>query len=147
MRFETRAIHAGLDSANAARAIVPPVYHSTIYELNEAGKQDDELLYSRLDNPNRRQWGGPRGFARRRGAAAAAFASGIAAAAAVLHALEPGDHVIFPEDLYSGHRMMITGLMNRWKLGNKQLHRCHKSGCRTGRHPAQHPPHLDGNAL
>ncbi|MCC5935091.1 MAG: PLP-dependent aspartate aminotransferase family protein [Candidatus Cyclonatronum sp.] len=115
MRFETRAIHAGLDSANAARAIVPPVYHSTIYELNEAGKQDDELLYSRLDNPNRRQWEAL-AASLEGGAAAAAFASGIAAAAAVLQALEPGDHVIFPEDLYSGHRMMITGLMNRWKL-------------------------------
>ena len=115
MRFETRAIHGGLDHDNHARAIVPPVYHSTVYELSEAGKQDDELLYSRLDNPNRRQWE-ELAASLEGGAGAAAFASGIAAATVVLQALDPGDHVIFPDDLYSGHRMMITGLMNRWNL-------------------------------
>ena len=115
MKFETRAIHAGLDIGNPSKSIVPPISPSTIYEINSDGKTEGELHYARLDNPNRMQFehlvSSLEG-----GADTAAFASGIAATQAVFQALMPGDEVILPEDVYAGHRKMIHGMMSRWGL-------------------------------
>jgi cystathionine gamma-synthase len=115
MKFETKAIHAGLEIGNPTKSIVPPISPSTIYEIDANGKQPGELHYSRLDNPNRQQL--EHLIATLENAqAAAAFGSGIAATTALFQALEPGDHIIVPEDIYSGHRKMIHGLMSRWGL-------------------------------
>ncbi len=115
MRFETKAIHAGLDIGNPSKAIIPPISPSTIFEIDEDGRNEDDYHYTRLQNPNRQQFehliatleGGE---------AAAAFSSGIAAATAVLQSLDTGDHVIIPEDVYAGNRMMIKKIMTRWGL-------------------------------
>lgn len=115
MHFETKAIHAGLDIQNPSKAIIPPISPSTIFEIDEEGRQEGDLHYTRLGNPNRLQF--EHLIATLEGGAeAAAFASGIAAATAVLQALDPGDHIIVPEDIYAGNRKMITGLMLRWNL-------------------------------
>lgn len=115
MKFETRAIHDGLDIENQTKSIVPPISPSTIFEIDAEGRDKKDLHYTRLANPNRLQ------FERvlsslEEGEAAAAFASGIAAASAVLQALDPGDHIIIPEDVYAGNRKMVKGIMNRWGL-------------------------------
>lgn len=115
MKFETKAIHAGLEIGNPTKAIVPPISPSTIYEIDDNGMQPGELHYSRLDNPNRQQLEHLLATLEN-GKAAAAFSSGIAATTALLQALEPGDRIIVPEDIYSGHRKMIQGLMSRWGL-------------------------------
>ncbi|MCH8557253.1 MAG: aminotransferase class I/II-fold pyridoxal phosphate-dependent enzyme [Balneolia bacterium] len=115
MKFETKAIHAGLDIGNPSKSIVPPISPSTIYEINADGKTDGEFHYSRLDNPNRMQFE-HLVSALEGGADTAAFASGIAATQAVFQALKPGDEVILPEDVYAGHRKMIHGMMSRWGL-------------------------------
>jgi cystathionine gamma-synthase len=115
MRFETKAIHAGLGTADTSKSIIPPISPSTIFEIDAAGRNDKDLHYSRLANPNRLQFehliatleGGK---------AAAAFSSGIAAATALLMALDPGDHIIIPEDVYAGNRKLVTGIMNRWGI-------------------------------
>lgn len=115
MKFETKAIHAGLDLGNPSKSIVPPISPSTIYEINADGKTEGELHYSRLDNPNRMQFE-HLVSALEGGSDTAAFASGIAATQAVFQALKPGDEVILPEDVYAGHRKMIHGMMSRWGL-------------------------------
>lgn len=115
MRFETLAIHAGLEVENPSSSIVPPISPSTIFEIDEAGRKKGDLHYTRLDNPNRKQFetlittlaGGEE---------AAAFSSGIAAATAVLQSLEPGDHLLIPEDVYAGNRKMVNTIMKRWGL-------------------------------
>jgi cystathionine gamma-synthase len=115
MRFETKAIHAGLEIGNPSKAIVPPISPSTIFEIDEKGRQEGDLHYTRLGNPNRLQF--EHLISELEGGAdAAAFASGIAAATAVLQALNPGDHIIVPEDIYAGNRKMIHGIMLRWGL-------------------------------
>lgn len=115
MRFETKAIHAGLDIQNPTKAIIPPISPSTIYEIDAAGRSVSDLHYTRLGNPNRLQF--EKLIATlEEGKDAAAFSSGIAAATAVLQSLEPGDHVIMPEDIYSGNRKMVTDIMIRWGL-------------------------------
>jgi cystathionine gamma-synthase len=115
MRFETKAIHAGLKIGDPSSAIIPPISPSTIFEIDAEGKKDGDLHYSRLDNPNRLQFehliatleGGE---------AAAAFSSGVAAATGVLQALAPGDHIIIPEDVYTGNRKLVKDIMNGWGL-------------------------------
>ncbi|CAN5364372.1 cystathionine gamma-synthase [soil metagenome] len=115
MRFETKAIHAGLSIENPSKAIIPPISPSTIYEIDPSGRADEDLHYSRLGNPNRLQF--EKLIATlEEGEAAAAFSSGIAAAVAVLQALNPGDHIIVPEDIYSGNRKMMKEIMIRWGL-------------------------------
>jgi cystathionine gamma-synthase len=115
MRFETKAIHAGLDIHNPSKSIVPPISPSTIYEIDEEGRNESDLHYTRLGNPNRLQFehliatleGGE---------AAAAFSSGIAAGMAVLQSLHPGDHIIIPEDVYAGNRKMVNKIMTGWGI-------------------------------
>ncbi|TVQ67855.1 MAG: aminotransferase class I/II-fold pyridoxal phosphate-dependent enzyme [Balneolaceae bacterium] len=115
MRFETLAIHAGLDIENPSASIVPPISPSTIFEIGKEGRSEDELHYTRLGNPNRLQFEHLIAVLEQ-GSAAAAFSSGIAAASAILQALDPGDHIIIPEDVYSGNRKLVKLIMNRWGL-------------------------------
>ncbi|MCH8568847.1 MAG: aminotransferase class I/II-fold pyridoxal phosphate-dependent enzyme [Balneolales bacterium] len=119
MKFETKAIHAGLDAyetlTGSEKPLIPPVVASTVFQLPETGKQDDALLYSRLENPNRTHF--ERLLAHLEGGeSCAAFASGMAATYAVLTALEPGSHIIFPSDMYSGHRILIREMEKRLGL-------------------------------
>ncbi|MCC5942327.1 MAG: aminotransferase class I/II-fold pyridoxal phosphate-dependent enzyme [Balneolaceae bacterium] len=115
MRFETKAIHAGLSIGNPSKAIIPPISPSTIFEIEADGRNEDDLHYTRLGNPNRLQFEHLIATLEE-GEAAAAFSSGIAAATAILQALDSGDHIIIPEDVYAGNRKMVTGIMNRWGL-------------------------------
>jgi cystathionine gamma-synthase len=115
LRFETLCIHAGLEASGDNHSIVPPISPGTIYEIHPDGRREGDFHYTRLDNPNRRQWENLIA-ALEGGEAAAAFSSGIAAASAVLQALNPGDHVLFPLDIYSGNRKLITQIMSRWGL-------------------------------
>ena len=115
MRFETKAIHAGLDIGNPSKAIIPPISPSTIFEIDEDGRKDEDYHYTRLQNPNRQQF--EHLIATLEGGEdAAAFSSGIAAGTAILQSLDSGDHVIIPEDIYAGNRMMIKAIMIRWGL-------------------------------
>jgi cystathionine gamma-synthase len=50
------------------------------------------------------------------GAVAAGFASGQAAAAAVLQSLRPGDHVIAPAEAYYGIGALLKSLFAAWRL-------------------------------
>ena len=50
------------------------------------------------------------------GAAAAAFASGSAATRVIFEALSPGDHLVAPEDLYWGIRVMLKEHFAEWGL-------------------------------
>ena len=115
MRFETKAIHAGLEIGNPSKAIIPPISPTTIYEIDADGRKDGDLHYTRLGNPNRLQF--EHLIAELEGGeTAAAFSSGIAAASAVLQSLDPGDHIIIPEDVYAGNRKMVKQIMKRWGL-------------------------------
>lgn len=115
MRFETKAIHAGLDVENPSSSIIPPISPSTIFEIDSSGRNKSDLHYSRLGNPNRLQF--EKLIATlEEGEAAAAFSSGIAAGTVALQALDPGDHIIVPEDIYAGNRKMMHSIMIRWGI-------------------------------
>src|SRR5271170_7844275 len=98
--FATRAIHAGQDADPATGATVVPIYATSTYTQEALGKHKG-YEYSRSGNPTRSALesclasleGGERGLA---------FASGLAASAAVLSIMRPGDEVAVAADLYGG---------------------------------------------
>ncbi|MGB0386263.1 MAG: trans-sulfuration enzyme family protein [Ardenticatenaceae bacterium] len=111
MHIETIAIQAGRNIDAQTGAVMPPIHlSSTFLRDNEGG-----FVYSRSDSPNRR------GLeecltALEGGAGAIAFASGMAAVAAIFHSLQQGDHVILPDDTYFGVRKLVTSMLARWGL-------------------------------
>ncbi len=114
MKQETIAIHSGLEPEAAHRDVVPPIHKSTIFEH---GGEDasGSWTYTRNGNPNRRQLE-QQLTNLENGEDAAAFSSGVAATSAVFQALDPGDHVLAPNDVYHGTRQLLNEVMVRWGL-------------------------------
>jgi len=106
MRIETRAIHAGRRIDPATGAVTPPIHLSTTFERSVAGEYPLGYSYSREGNPNRKALetcladleGGKE---------ALCFASGLAVSTAVIQGMEPGDHILAPDDVYWGLRKVI----------------------------------------
>jgi cystathionine beta-lyase/cystathionine gamma-synthase len=98
--FSTRAIHAGQAPDPATGAVVVPIYQTSTFAQDALGKHRG-YEYSRTGNPTRAALetciaaleGGAHGLA---------FASGMAAEAAVMQLLKPGDHTVAVDDLYGG---------------------------------------------
>src|SRR2546421_8095329 len=98
--FATRAIHAGQEPDPSTGAIMTPIYATSTYVQESPGKHKG-FDYSRSINPTRLAYekciadleSGTRGWA---------FASGLAAMATALDALESGSHVVASDDLYGG---------------------------------------------
>jgi cystathionine gamma-lyase len=96
----TRAIHAGQEPDPSTGAIMTPIYATSTYVQESPGKHKG-YDYARSINPTRLAYekciadleSGTRGWA---------FASGLAAMATALDALDSGSHVIASDDLYGG---------------------------------------------
>jgi cystathionine gamma-synthase len=101
MRFETIAVHAGHEPDPATGAIAPPIHVSTTFAREPDLSYRAGFVYSRYDNPNRQSL--ERCLATLEGGGAAAcFASGSAATAAVLQSLAADSHLVLPDDAYYG---------------------------------------------
>jgi len=112
--FETLAIHAGQEPDPRTGAVVPPIYATSTYAQDGVGGTREGYEYSRTANPTRASLqeclatleGGSRGFA---------FASGMAAEDTLLRAvLEPGDHIVIPDDAYGGTYRLVSNVIQRW---------------------------------
>jgi len=104
---ETLLAHAGCQPDPATGAVVSPPYLTTTYERAADGSYPHGFQYTRTGNPTRAQLEQTlRDF--EGGADCATFASGMAAAMTVLHALPPDAHVLLPDDVYYGVRQLIT---------------------------------------
>jgi len=109
--FETRAIHVGQDPDAATGAIVPPISLATTFAQDAVGKHRG-YEYSRSGNPTRSAMeacvasleGARHGLA---------FASGLAAEDALLRTLDPGDHVVIPNDAYGGTFRLVARVHER----------------------------------
>src|SRR6202030_808774 len=103
--FATRAIHAGQEPDPSTGAIMTPIYATSTYVQQSPGKHKG-YDYARSINPPRLACerciadleSGTRGFA---------FASGLAAMATALDALESGSHVVTSDDLYGGNILVF----------------------------------------
>ena len=122
MKFETRAVHQEPDPATGA--VVPPIYQSSTYSLDyhelDELTRGERFIYSRSGNPNRADLeetlaaleGGRYGLA---------FASGMAAIAAVAALLKPGDRVLICEDVYGGTYRLFEEIMPQYKIERRYL--------------------------
>ena len=106
MKQETIAIHAGNKIDQQTRAAIQPITLSTTFERGDNGEYPGGFVYSRADNPNRKALENVV-TALENGTAACAFATGNAAGMSVFQALEPGSHIICPDDMYHGLRNQL----------------------------------------
>ncbi len=115
MRIETIAVHAGHAPDAATGAVTPAIHLSTTFEREHDLSFRGGHLYARYSNPNR---GGLEDCIAKLegGGAAACFASGSAATAAVLQSLEPDSHVVLPDDAYYGTIKLARDVFGPWRL-------------------------------
>ena len=106
MKIETTAVHAGRRIDAATGAVTPPIQLSTTFERGADGEYPRGFSYAREDNPNRRALEECLA-ALEGGTQALAFSSGMAVATAILQGLEPGDHILAPDDVYYGFRKLV----------------------------------------
>jgi len=98
--FSTKAIHIGQEPEQVTGAVTVPIYQTSTYAQEELGEHV-KYDYSRTINPTREALeknlaaleNGKYGFS---------FSSGMAAIAAALCYIKPGDHVIAASDMYGG---------------------------------------------
>lgn len=115
MHFETKAIHSGSAVDTATGAVAPPIHLSTTFERTAEGEPSHGFSYIRDSNPTQERLEEALA-AIDGGEAALAFASGMAAASALLQTLPRGSHVLLPPDCYYNVRSLAADLFDRWGL-------------------------------
>jgi cystathionine gamma-synthase len=114
-KIETLAVHAGRSIDPATGAVTPPIHLSTTFERSPDGQYPLGFSYSREGNPTRQSLEECLA-ALEGGKEALAFSSGLAVATALIQGLEPGDHIVAPDDVYYGLRQVIGGVFAKWPL-------------------------------
>ena len=115
MRIETLAVRAGHAVDPSTGAVTPPIHLSTTFEREPDGSYRQGFLYARMSNPGRQSLETALA-ALEGGAAAIAFASGMAATNAVFQTLAPGDHVLLPSDAYYSTLRLAREVFAPWGL-------------------------------
>jgi len=115
-RFETRAIHDGQPPDPTTGAVIVPIYQTSTYAQESPGRHRG-YDYSRTANPTRTALEVALASLEE-GAHGLAFASGMAAISAVTSLLNPGDHVIAPDDVYGGTYRLLVHVLERYGLGS-----------------------------
>ena len=133
--FETLAIHAGQEPDPLTGAVVPPIYATSTYAQDGVGGLRRGYEYSRTANPTRTALeeclaaleGGRR---------ALAFASGMAAEDTLLRAiLQPGDHIVIPDDAYGGTFRLVSRVAARWGVSWSVAHMTDPAAVRAAMRP------------
>lgn len=110
-RFATRVIHGGQRPDPLTGAVMPPIYATSTYVQSSPGVHRG-YEYSRTQNPTRDAL--QAALANLEGGAAAfAFASGMAATATLLELLDAGAHVVAMNDLYGGSYRILENVRKR----------------------------------
>ncbi len=117
MHFETKATHAGASPDKATSAVAPPIHLSTTFEHAPDSTPLHGHIYVRESNPTQSRLEEALA-AIESGAHALAFGSGMAAASAILQALEPGSHVLLPDDSYYAMRVIARDFFPKWQLAS-----------------------------
>jgi cystathionine gamma-lyase len=110
-RFATRTIHGGQHPDPQTGAVMPPIYATSTYVQSSPGVHQG-YDYARTRNPTRDAL--QASLANLEGGAAAfAFASGMASAATLLELLDAGSHVVAMHDLYGGSYRLFENVRKR----------------------------------
>jgi cystathionine gamma-synthase len=116
MKIETTSIHTGELKDETFGTVAMPIILTTTFERDrDGGFPEGRDVYSRASNPNRRALE-QKLAALENGAEAIAFSSGQAATMSVFNALQPDSHVIIPDDIYYGTRVLLETIYKRWGL-------------------------------
>ncbi|MGD8585546.1 MAG: cystathionine gamma-synthase [Chloroflexota bacterium] len=114
IRFETLAVHAGVEPDPLTGAVMTPIYQTSTYAQVAVG-QHKGYEYSRTDNPTRTALqealamleGGRFGLA---------FASGMAATDTLLRLVKPGQHVLCGNDVYGGTFRLFDKILSGYGI-------------------------------
>ena len=114
MKFDTKVVHAGITPDPTTGSIVPPIYETATYVLEEVGR-DKGFDYTRSANPTRKVLednlaaieGGAHGIA---------YASGMSAVESCLRLMSAGDHVVSSDDVYGGTSRLFNKVLARYGL-------------------------------
>ena len=114
IKFETKIVRGNISPDPSTGAIIPPIYQTATYVLEEIGK-DKGFDYTRSANPTRQMLeeylalieGGKYGIA---------FSSGMATVDSCLKLLKSGDHVVCSDDVYGGVSRIFDKLLTQYGL-------------------------------
>ncbi len=113
LSMRSLAVQLGQASCSATGGTVPPIHMAATFLRNPLGAEMGSRVYARSDNPNyppvEQLLAALEG-----GAESMLFASGMAAAAAVVFALTPGDQILVPERFYAGIWEWLTKFVTSW---------------------------------
>ncbi|MCP9769026.1 PLP-dependent transferase [Lacihabitans sp. LS3-19] len=113
--IETTIIHKGISNQDSG-AVVSPLIQSTTFLRDENGSFVKERdIYSRASNPNRRLLEEKLAILEN-GTEALCFSSGQAASIALFHTIGSSSHIIIPDDIYYGTRLIIEKLYANWNI-------------------------------
>lgn len=114
MKFDTKVVRAGIRPDPTTGSIVPPIYETATYVLDEVGR-DKGFDYTRSANPTR-QVLEENLAAIEGGAYGVCFASGMAAVDGCLKLVNAGDNVVCSEDVYGGVSRHFNNVLGRYGL-------------------------------
>lgn len=119
--FSTRAIHDGNPHDPGTGAVIPPLHLTSTFVQDGVGKLRSEYEYSRSGNPTRTAL--QQNLASLElGAAAYAFASGLAGEDALIRAhTRPGDTIVIGNDAYGGTYRLIDQVFGQWGINNRAV--------------------------
>lgn len=124
-QFETIAIHAGQEPDPTTGAAVVPIYATSTYVQESPGVHSG-YEYSRTDNPTRTalqtQLAALEGVGEGDDGGCVATSSGLAATAMIGYLLNPGDHIVLPNDAYGGTFRLVASVLTEhgieWTAGD-----------------------------
>jgi len=112
--FSTRALHVGQGPDPDTGAVVQPIHMATTFAQQGVGRHKG-FEYSRTGNPTRNAL--EQNLAALEGANhCLAFASGLGAETTLMLTLNPGDHVVYMEDVYGGTFRLFDKVLKRYGL-------------------------------
>jgi len=114
MKMETKVVRARQEPDPTTGAIIPPIYQTATYVLEEVGV-DKGFDYTRSSNPTRQILeeylaeleGGRFGVC---------FATGMSAVDSVIRMLDPGDHIVISDDVYGGVIRLLEQITSRFDI-------------------------------
>ena len=113
--FATEAIHTSYNPDEHNRAIMPPIYQNSMFQMKEIGEQIP-FRYARLSNPTRQVLEDTMA-ALEHGVAGFAFSSGMAGIDCIYRTfLRPNDTIIAVSDIYGGSYDLLTEVYAPWGI-------------------------------
>lgn len=135
----TRLARAGCSPDPETGALTPPIHLATTFERDPDGAYGRGYVYARWDHPTRHLLEDTLAELEASGlhqrAEAATFASGMAATAAILQSLRPGDHVLLPDDVYHGTRQLLRETFEPWGLAFSEVNQTDLDAVRAAIRP------------